>query len=228
MPIKTHQHCNDCGSSDALAEYASNTYCFSCHMSHPTEKPLISPILEREFRGVLPYQATRDLSAASRIWLKSVGILEDTWQYFNIHDLRGQFAVLPLYSSSFLCGYELKPHLNPQLKYKTIGRKLPQINIKNIQNCTITVVEDLRSSMKLWQSGVNSVALLGTSISKNFCNKLAREYKKVNIWLDGDQPGKIAANIIYDKLALVTDVKIIKTYSDPKYHCEEEIREKLS
>ena len=28
--VKSHQPCPDCGSSDALAYYPENTYCFSC------------------------------------------------------------------------------------------------------------------------------------------------------------------------------------------------------
>ena len=34
--IKTHQPCNDCGSSDALTYYENSTYCFSCQARHWT------------------------------------------------------------------------------------------------------------------------------------------------------------------------------------------------
>src|ERR1017187_3235301 len=35
----SHQPCSDCGSSDALKEYAENTYCFSCNTSTQKKKP---------------------------------------------------------------------------------------------------------------------------------------------------------------------------------------------
>jgi len=39
QPLKTHQPCPDCGSSDALSIYENNTYCFSCNHWKPiTEK----------------------------------------------------------------------------------------------------------------------------------------------------------------------------------------------
>ena len=33
--LKSHQPCPDCGSSDALTVYQTNTFCFSCKVSHP-------------------------------------------------------------------------------------------------------------------------------------------------------------------------------------------------
>lgn len=33
-PLKTHQQCDDCGSSDALSIYENGTYCFACKRSH--------------------------------------------------------------------------------------------------------------------------------------------------------------------------------------------------
>lgn len=37
QPLKTHQPCPDCGSSDALAIYPDHTYCYSCNTSRKTD-----------------------------------------------------------------------------------------------------------------------------------------------------------------------------------------------
>ena len=44
----THQPCPDCGSSDALAIYPTNTYCFSCYKWKPinsTDDEMEEPIM---------------------------------------------------------------------------------------------------------------------------------------------------------------------------------------
>ena len=45
----THQPCPDCGSSDALAIYPTNTYCFSCYKWKPinsTDDEMEEPIMQ--------------------------------------------------------------------------------------------------------------------------------------------------------------------------------------
>ena len=58
IPLRTHQPCLDCGSSDALSEYADHTYCFSCSKRNtkraPVKKlsPLATTFFDLEDRGI--------------------------------------------------------------------------------------------------------------------------------------------------------------------------------
>ena len=68
--IKTHQPCEDCGSSDALAIYPDHTYCHSCKARTTTEgsegyqssvsKVRDSSLLNVKFQGLASRQLTRE------------------------------------------------------------------------------------------------------------------------------------------------------------------------
>lgn len=72
-PIRVHQPCPDCGSSDALAIYADHTYCFSCGQHTQTESTLTRT------RKPVSYELP-DLIYKS---LPKRGLTEDTCKFYD-------------------------------------------------------------------------------------------------------------------------------------------------
>jgi hypothetical protein len=88
------------------------------------------------------------------------------------------------------------------------------------------IVEDYASAFRLKQTGVSSMALLKTSLSGNALTTItARSFKRIFVWLDGDDAGikgtsKINARLRYS-LPVGTLISYIGARNEPKWYDQE-------
>ena len=73
IPIKVHEPCGDCGSSDALAVYSDHTFCFSCGKHRFTNQQEAKPMEKKDWNPVIGEVRP----------LKSRGITEETCKKFG-------------------------------------------------------------------------------------------------------------------------------------------------
>lgn len=249
MLVKTHQPCEDCGSSDALAEYETNTYCFSCHRSRPKsiEKPFFPVREETNSNKIndvglleLPHQSTQMLSMAAQQWLLAYHVYEDLVlkyniryvQYAEVNRLRLQNRViLPSYNKKgelmFYQARALDKKDSP--KYYTIGSKehlfWSQGPYKD--NDVVVLVEDIISAIRVGEH-VQAVSLIGTSLNQRMVLNLAEKYATIVIWMDGDKEGQRAATKLIKKFRLFSsNVYNIDTELDPKCLFNKDLNEEM-
>lgn len=91
---------------------------------------------------------------------------------------------------------------------------------------TVYFVEDCLSALKLWQSGVSSIALLGTKLDDITALEISKSYRKVVFCLDNDATAKAVElsrkyNLLFDK------VSILVPPADPKDMAPEELENLL-
>ncbi|AGM26078.1 DNA primase [Spiroplasma syrphidicola EA-1] len=81
----------------------------------------------------------------------------------------------------------------------------------------ITVVEGYMDVISLAQNGIPAVALMGTNLSRNQISILSKRFDKVNVFLDNDNPGRLASEKINNLLANAgITVNVIKNNSQYK------------
>lgn len=91
---------------------------------------------------------------------------------------------------------------------------------------TVYLVEDCLSALKLWQSGVSSIALLGTKLDDITALEISKSYRKVVFCLDNDATAKAVElsrkyNLLFDK------VSILVPPADPKDMAPEDLENLL-
>ena len=244
--IASHQPCSDCGSSDALAEYDTNTYCFSCGRSRSksVEKsffPELGDVNKSNNNSLLmPPNATARLSLPAQRWLLSYNLFEEEWKKYGIryiHEAKiNEFTIrdrliLPSFKRNgdleFYQARALRRGDSP--KYFTEGRKGLFWSIGEYEHKdSVVLVEDMISAMRVGQQ-VQAVALLGTKINEEQLLQLAEKYGTIIVWMDGDRPGQDSAKKIVKKATLMFPrVFNIVTRRDPKCLYDGEIKEKLA
>lgn len=73
----------------------------------------------------------------------------------------------------------------------------------------VIVVEGFFDALKVYQAGHAVVALMGTSFSQRQSDLLASYFPRVTLMLDGDPPGRRAAEIIAQLLLRTTPVDMV-------------------
>jgi hypothetical protein len=241
--VKAHLPCTDCGSKDALADYDTHTYCFSCStrrknskIQHDLSKYLgtIEPVKREPGSEGLPRSMTKQLSASAKKWLLRYNLSEDTLAKHKVGHVQCEIVnlpgtgikvlledrlILPVFVDGVLACYQARA-LDPKegVKYLTVGPKTPFFANKEGHKALV-IVEDIVSAMKVAQvqPGIDVVSLLGTSITPEFMLTLVKSYPTIGIWLDPDGPGQRAANVIRKKIKLYAQqVVLLKSKEDPK------------
>lgn len=142
--VKTHQPCNDCGSTDALAVYPNNTFCFSCRKTTfmlDDKETVDSPVAYRSI-------PERDLSQATARHY-NVTTTEDSWvfdygaakKYRSIKDKEfktsgGWVKATPLFGmDKFSAGGKAvtitEGEFDAMAAFQMQGSKYPCVSIKN-------------------------------------------------------------------------------------------------
>lgn len=240
-PINTHLPCEDCGSSDALTEYEKSTYCFSCQkytklsrrdsFFEPTES-------QREYGEDIEKYSDEIPSGIYINFIGRFGIDPATCKKYGIkyceyYSKKGtrfrNRIVFPLFHEGEQVGLQARATmLDDEPKYLTAGTKEHLFWTHPKEKGEIVIVEDILSAIKVGKVKP-AVALLGTSISDERLLTLAENYDTIYIWLDGDGPGKRAAQKLHDKLILYTDnLYRIETKEDPKCVFSKDIQSLLN
>lgn len=139
-----------------------------------------------------------------------------------------QRLIFPVYGDRGLIAYQGRyfgqpapDGSKPFPKWWGVGDLSSCFNILNKNGTTITLVEDIVSSIKVAKI-TTSMSLFGSSISKDrFLQLKAMGYNRINIFLD---PDKRAASIKFGRLGqlLGINTKIIFSDKDPKeLNCSE-------
>ena len=89
--IRSRLPCTSCTSSDAMAEYENNYYCFSCGMSRLKsnqksffEKLDNTPQYSQTDKLALPGNSTKEIPKPALKWLLSHGVDQDLQQQYGI------------------------------------------------------------------------------------------------------------------------------------------------
>ena len=241
--VSSHLPCDACGSSDALAEYDTSTYCFSCH-SHTFLKQGNSMGSQMEDVSLepnevkLPKGATREIPPDGMKWLWKYGITEEQIDIYGIkHCQHGSFRgyngrvvnyhnriLLPCYDMSELKFYQARAlREDDEPKYYTAGYKEYMFRSKQAETNYVILVEDILSAIKVG-AVAKTVSLLGTKMNDKQVLTLLHKYDTIIVWLDSDKAGRTGSKQIKGLLDLVANSVEIKTDGDPKCYTEEEIK----
>ena len=231
--------CTKCQSSDALAEYSNNFYCFSCHNFVFKKK---SEVLVRKFNNEI-YEKN-----VNNFYNKTLPNIAKAYLY-KYHFTDELIDKLPIYwcddfhlwskRIDFSCGYGQRLVYKigenmlearsldqfSKVKFLSEGPKDALINIKGTD--FVVLVEDILSYFRLSQF-VSCVCIRGTHLKLEDENRIKRFWNTFYIWLDGDNAGKTAADKIKTRLSWSGYAKIIYTEKDPKCYSDEDIQALLA
>lgn len=247
MLVASHQPCNDCGSSDALAEYSNKTYCFSCHKSTYTKQSRsmalqMEDVVQAHGPLELPKECTSKITPQGMKWLWSCGIKDEQIAIYGIKycpyggyisggGKRVHFSdriILPKYNDDKLIFYQARALTKgDDPKYHTVGPKQCMFRSKQAETDYIVLVEDIMSAIRVGEVAT-SISLLGTKINTRQLLTLAENHVNIIVWLDGDKAGLEGSRKLKGLLSLVTNVAEIKTEKDPKCYTTEEIEVLIS
>lgn len=246
MLLQSRLPCDDCGSSDAKAEYEDNFYCFSCGTStlKSKEKSFFNKLDNTPHKGAflvsLPKSSTSELPKKALKWLLTYYVdnkLQEQYGIKYVHQaavytqsgsriILNERVLLPCYNNNKLMWYQARS-LNKEdtPKYYTFGDKQELFwSTTPIQNNTkIVITEDMLSAIRVGEH-LQAVSLQGTKINDKNLLTLAKKYDTIIIWLDGDRSGRDGAKVLMKKFSLlVNNVHNISTTRDPKCLADSEI-----
>ena len=169
-----------------------------------------------------------DTPAAARVWLLSAGI--SLHRAENLHGFKYSPSinrvVFPVYRDGEYCGFAARA-LSPRdvPKYKvTVSMMRAQYHIESsASRSVIVVVEDKLSAIRVHNAGMDSAAVMGTSVSWAD-GQIIGSYATVVSWFDDDGGGRKGHKDLLKKLAL-TDARVVRlvTPKDPKKYTAEDI-----
>lgn len=244
--IQSRMPCHDCGSSDALAEYTTATYCFSCgtHTSKVYKKSCgaqMEDVPGPDEPLVVPRKATSRMTMDAIRWLWKYDISDEQIALYGIkYVAEGVFlgmsnqeiyyrnrVFLPCYGDQGdIKFYQLRSIDKQEPKYYTAGKKDLFIS-KQFQTQYVVLVEDMLSAIRVGELA-SCIGLMGTSLDDKKALTIASKYDMILIWMDGDKAGREASKKLKKKLELLADVVEIKTDRDPKCHKIAEIEGNIS
>ena len=138
--------------------------------------------------------------------------------------------VLPFFYNEMLAGYQTRNILpeDDGPKYLTYRVKdMPSVNSKVTDGGPVVIVEDIISSIKVFEAGYSSVALLSSNMADDLLPIVINTSpSRVVIWLDDDNHTVRAhQRSLAKRLGLLYSTKIVRTNGrDPKEHSIKEIK----
>ena len=229
-----HTSCNNCGSSDANAQYSDgSSYCFSCGKFTSSK---VSPYALKETyvekgepkSNVLPTDATKDYSKEAVAWAAKYDI--------TVHDLlscknpiyyspsREQLIFSWVDKEGNTIAWQAR-NLFPKDKGKRYFTKgdvnslLPIYYNKTNKTRSLVLVEDCLSAMKcsshLPGLGFDAMPLLGSGITNQKLSRLRPFYDVLVAFLDPDMYPK-SVNIAERAKMLGFRASVVSALDDPK------------
>lgn len=232
--------CPVCGSSDGVEYYSNGWYCFACSYNH---KSVSSSPVNTDKRAYNLDHNTINLSDVppliqqllyQKYFLDNYDhiVYQDSLRLYNSKtnqtDVYGAYIGFPWYDNDGQCiAIEYKALTNTSgPKNISIGSKTIVYVYKETEGSTI-ITEDIISAIRVSKFGVG-IPLRGTSINDIILNKIKDYGPNFIIWLDGDEPGRKAAQKLYRHLknwvSLDGQIQIIHTDKDPKCYNDNDIK----
>jgi len=163
---------------------------------------------EREVNKPLSFELTK--IDFSHPYLQHRKIAEETAKEFGVGFFPGRGSmtgrvVIPIHNEvGELVAYAGRSIDDNEPKYKLptgFHKSLELFNLHRIGECErVIVVEGFFDCMKVHQAGFSCVALMGSSLSAEQEEKLVRRFKRIVLFLDGDDAGRKATNEILAQL----------------------------
>lgn len=225
--IKTHQPCDDCGSSDALSYYEDHTYCFSCHTRNSNHQQ------ERRIMITKPkdndwYSQYQNLSDASG--MKDRGITSATCKAYGVAE-DDLFYWFPYHDSSTngdVCA--IKKRSKHEKKFHIVGQwedAKPLFGMTQFSDGGkyVTITEGEADCLAVYQmlgskfpvvsikSGAGSAM---SNVKDNY--EWLDSFEHIVVCMDNDEQGKEAAQQIANVFG--SKVKIFKSTSEYKDGCD--------
>lgn len=221
MLIRSGLPCNNCGSSDALAQYDNGNYCFSCGES--TRKRNLRQVATKLATTSHNLLAKFPVEKGSEAWkfLKERHFTEEQIYYYNIWQSEYGDQVYFLGDDFVEIRFLLK---DSYIKYMSQGNKdNPFIGRKSPEKSLI-IVEDILSCMRVgWN--YPCLALRGTKLNHSTIKWItSATISHITLWLDDDLAGQEAVKKIIQQLNW-TGIKIetLCTKKDPKMYTDKQI-----
>lgn len=178
----------------------------------------------------LPPDFTKDIPLIGRLWLYQAGVTESLWKQYGFGwSEKMQRVVMPVYKGDKLVWFQARAvHAGQKPKY--INPTGDRSNLiywtgDTTDKSEIVVVEDILSAIRVGNTKT-ACSLLGTKITTRQAGLLG-DYARVTTWLDNDEAGIKGAYTVRRLVGMVTEVRNIRTDSDPKTYTNSEISEIL-
>ncbi len=221
--IKTHQPCNDCGSSDALTYYENSTYCFSCKTRHWTgdnNQPQRNKMTLMSTKLVEPDDSAMSKTIISRGITKATcekyGVVQDSNNYW-----------FPYHKDNDVVAYKKRSIADK--KFSTVGDwrdgGLFGQQLFNKGGKYVTVVEGEMDALACYQmlgskypvvSIRNGSGSAGVDIRKHY--EWLDSFDSIVVFMDNDTQGHEASKQIADVFG--SKIKVFKCTSEFKDACD--------
>lgn len=211
-------------------------HCFACnyHESAPGIEVIVNmvkPKEEKEYKVVLPNDATHAIDYKALQWLSKYEITSDEVKDHNfLWSPSRQFLVFPIYGeTNSLLGWQARCFAPDSVsRYFTVGmfsKFFHIINGEEGKGDDLILVEDILSAIKVGRQ-FSTMPLFGSHLSVVQLNRLKSMVGALTFWLDED---KIDKSMMLAKQAsqLGFKTKIVCTKHDPKEYNDEEIYQTL-
>jgi hypothetical protein len=242
--------CKHCGSSDAVAQYTTNYFCFSCERSTPIRKLdqilEIAPAIEDQclpkykatmlkvdqHYSYLPFQKAVSIA-------KNANMTNELLYKYDIH-MTADLQVWSKRKQAYVSmgprliiphpgGFEAKTLANSHIKYITAGHKDRLFVAYDWPGVVerVCIVEDIFSAIRIGEF-MPCVSLIGTNLTKTKERQLWNMSKRFLIWLDSDRAGRKATAKISSRLEWVAESILTQVSTlDPKCYTDEQLEELL-
>ena len=221
--IKTHQPCNDCGSSDALTYYENSTYCFSCKTRHWTGNN------NQTQRNKMTLHSTKmaepDDDAVSKT-IVDRGITKATCEKYGVVQDSNSYW-FPYHNNNEVVAYKKRGIADK--RFSTVGDwregGLFGQHLFNKGGKYVTIVEGEMDALACYQmlgskypvvSIRNGAGSAGADIRKNY--EWLDSFDSIVVFMDNDDQGHEASKQIADVFG--SKIKVFKSTSEFKDGCD--------
>lgn len=232
----------------AYVEYENGHWCYSCNRGEFKDRSFkknddYEDLIINSYVDLPPNLTNniKEFSNEALSWLYKYYVFEDLIRYYGIHYGNG-ILLFPINTKrGGIAAYQTRSlafkHFSSSkyLKdYTFIASHILDHNVKKDIR-TIVLVEDYISCIRVGEIH-DCLWLVGTYLQDYKLDTILHNYNNIKIWLDGDEPGIIAAKKMYNKIYKEMllkrpfshiKIEIITTEHDPKCYTDTEIRQIL-
>ena len=249
-----HEACPECKSKDNVGVYENGKFCFGCGWFESNKKGFVKLVntdmpftkrVEKPLKEIkMPSDAKRVIPLIPKVWLQKYDILDSEIRDNDIHWSEEQkYLIFPVYSTmkfertllmwqarNFRTSADGLNKKRP--KYITIGPKeeIDHImgdwdNVSILRGRTLVLVEDVVSAIKIARV-MPVMPLFGSTLGQDKAFRIAKDYKKLILWLDQDKH-EVAIKLASHYKYVFEDIGVISTKSDPKDVSPSVLRDQL-
>lgn len=241
----------------AYAIYTNGNWCFSCNKGKLADRSFIGSGIEQQIITprqdiIFPFTATEDLREFSNetlAWLYNFYVFKDIIRKNHIHyvpcsyfrtasgvSYEGESLIFPIIIDNEIVAYQQRFFPNKQFYSNRTHQHI--FDCGNHDTGCVVLVEDFISAIRVGELQ-NCIWLVGTSLTKNMCKYILKNYSHIKVWMDGDEPGQKASAQIIKVLCAESSnmhrkyafsvyepfkIESIVTENDPKCYSRTELR----